>query len=196
MLLRKRWSHISTKCLCIYASGFLLICWFHYLPITYSSLHLRPFMNFSNINSLCRFWMSSLSRVEPLPSLLKEHSWLQTITKWCDKFLYESAVFFHFCTLFSQKVRSVMLDLLFSLMWTSFFLVVVYVQLILHSNSVKSRFCESIFCHTECYKPKQFCWVHLQIFILQIIVPSSFVQLCPKFESLSIAADILWVRLN
>ena len=86
MLLRKSWSHISTKCLCIYASGFLLICWFHYLPITYSSLHLRPFMNFSNINSLCRFWMSSPSRVEPLPSLLKEHSWLQTITKWCDRF--------------------------------------------------------------------------------------------------------------
>ena len=130
MLLRKSWSHISTKCLCIYASGFLLICWFHYLPITYSSLHLRPFMNFSNINSLCRFWMSSPSRVEPLPSLLKEHSWLQTITKWCDRFLYvtglwvfknESAVFFHFCTLFSQKVRSVMLDLLFSLIWTPFF---------------------------------------------------------------------------
>ena len=76
------------------------------------------------------------------------------------------------------------------------FSVVVYVRLILHSNSVKSRFCESIFCYTECYKPKQFCWVHLQIFILQIIVPSSFVQLCPKFESLSVAADILWVRLN
>lgn len=43
-----------------------------------------PYINCWRQLLTCRLWTSSRSEVELLPSFLKERSWLQRITKWCE----------------------------------------------------------------------------------------------------------------
>ena len=132
MILRKSWSHlISTKCLCIYACCFL----FHFVDfITCPSPSLLyiwgPLWTFQIYFPCAGFecnpnqWWSpsqifSENTVDygQLPSGVTVHMLLDY-----EYFKNESAVFFHiFFTFSSQKVRSVMLDLLFSLICTPFF---------------------------------------------------------------------------
>ena len=88
--------------------------------------------------------------------------WQVFICHWIMSIKNESAVFLHFLYLILSKseicdaglviftdMNLILLNLgcLCGFFLVPTFSVVVYVRLILHSNSVKSRFCESIFCY-------------------------------------------------